>query len=152
MPTYYVADADLTEYVAAQMRLVSDEELQSPFGVIVPKANAFAYREIRQRLLARGYRTADIDAWDRREEFALDLGTWFCLRSAASTQENTDWIDKFDRRDELDSIVLTVNDEIVDIVTDNASIRTGQNTYDRQTRESFGGPDAVDYAGGAGWR
>lgn len=110
----YVTEATLKTFVAAQLRMRSGSDtLIASYDVVMPYAVAYGYGEIRGRLLNQGYSTAQIDAWDRRVEFSLDLGTWYCLRDAASLQSEDNWVEKFNRAKELDGITVLVNDVAV---------------------------------------
>lgn len=85
-------------------------DLPDHWGRIVPRAHASAVQEIYGRLLNRGFTAAQVDAWDRVEEFERDLSLYWCLvRGGAYGQIDEAALKALDRRKELDAVLLFIN-------------------------------------------
>lgn len=124
----YVSNSDLKDYFAGQLRL-KDGSSALPSGIpeiLYTRANQAAFDEILAKLRGRGYSREDIDQWDRREEFNLDLGTYWLLRSAANLEADDTWPEKFNRRAELDDVILTIDGEPVEVVSAESNIAHGR--------------------------
>jgi len=124
----YVSNSDLKDYFAGQLRL-KDGSSALPSGIpeiLYTRANQAAFDEILAKLRGRGYSREDIDQWDRREEFNLDLGTYWLLRSAANLEADDTWPEKFNRRAELDDLILTIDGEPVELVSGESNIAHGR--------------------------
>lgn len=78
---------------------------------IVSDSRTRAYNEIVSKLTDRGFTIAQIDTWDRRTEFELDIALFWCLVSGAGLAAYDDkFLKLFDRRLELDTVNLTADD------------------------------------------
>lgn len=81
---------------------------------IISDANAAAVNSIRGALLGRGYSPAQIEAWDRVQEFQTDLAIFWALVNGGVTKDYDDrLIAKLDRRAELATVDLTINGALV---------------------------------------
>lgn len=122
----YITDAELKTALAPVLRKASVHDLNPLWDGIVPDANEAAYNEIIGRLTNRGYSVAQIDQWARRYEFNRDIGLFWCLVKGAGLDGYDDkWIDRLDRREELDEVTIVIDDEVADIADTTAAIGHG---------------------------
>ncbi len=76
---------------------------------VVSQAHVAAYQEIQGRLLARGFTTAQVVLWDRGAEFERMLTIYWSLVNGGGTTAYDDrFIKQFDRRSDLDSVLVSV--------------------------------------------
>lgn len=122
----YITDANLKAYLKAHLK--SGGTLPDYWDVLIPIANTQAYNEIRRRLIGRGYLAADIDNWDEREFFSYSLGMCQLLKHAAAGDTSDTWQQKFCIADQLDTIDILVDGEVVEPVADAGEIGTGVST------------------------
>lgn len=104
----------------------------------VTAARVFAYGEIYGRLAKQGYSKAQVDAWDRLPEFGRDLGLWKISKERVVFPQGNyppeDHVIHWDRRAELDEILLTIDGEIVEPEgATGAGIVSGRMTTDGDT-------------------
>jgi hypothetical protein len=115
----WIDEADLASYVRDHLMKSQAESLRPFWDSIIRQGQKSAYNEIVSAFAARGYTLAQITAWDRGEEFQLDIGAWWALKrlgvmhSDALGQAN---LDALDRRPELHGkepdikpVVLTIS-------------------------------------------
>lgn len=109
--------SQLKARVAAQLKKASTE-LADYWDTIVEDALNAAYNEIVTVLSSRGYSSAQIADWDRGGEFEKDIGLfWALTKGAGLTGEDDRWINKLDRRKELETVSVTIDGEVVDPAT-----------------------------------
>jgi hypothetical protein len=108
----YITTSELEDYVAGYLHGDTADVLLSQVTAHSTQFVSNGYQEILGRLLNRGFTTAQIDAWDRRVEFSLDISTWFALRHIAQAEDSDLWPQKFDRREELDTVVVVSDGEV----------------------------------------
>jgi len=121
----YVTDAEVKTYFAAHLGLLSEDDTDAKYDVLIPRANSAAYNLIRGKLLQRGFTAAQVAAWDQGAEFNLDLACCYLMRTAAQTTESDLWQQKFCRKDELEDIPVMIDGEIIDPTTSTGSIGYG---------------------------
>lgn len=100
-------NAELLE--ARVARILSDNNYESDTvdEEIISSCLEASKQEIITRLRNRGYSLAQINEWARQKEFHLDIGTWYALlRLGFQRGDEEDWIEVFDRREELDDIII----------------------------------------------
>lgn len=108
-------------------------DLGSYWDNIVSDSRTRAYNEIISRLTGRGFTVAQINTWDRAAEFELDIAIYWCLVSGAGLSDPDDkYINRFDRRMELDDVWLTASGVAIDIASLGV-IGTGALSDDTQT-------------------
>lgn len=75
-----------------------------------------AKNEIIARLRTRGYTIAQINTWSRQREFNLDIGTYYALnRTTYPRDDEQDWIEFFNRAEELDEVELyTLDGDLIE--------------------------------------
>ena len=85
------------------------------WDTIIITANDSAYQEIVSRLLIRGYSKAQIDTWDRGNEFEVYIALYRALIQGANAQAYDDrWPEKLKYWvDQLAEIAIAVNGVIV---------------------------------------
>ena len=89
-------------------------EMSSKWDNIVRRSNVSAYQDIVSRLVARGFSKAQVDLWDRGAEFNVDIGLYWCLVKGGGLEAYDDkFINKLDRREELDTVLVTTSGVIV---------------------------------------
>lgn len=108
----YITASDLKDVLAAHLKLANATALPSQIDVVADQCVQAGYQEIVSRLLDRGFTQAQIDDWDRNAEFNRDLAMWFVLRHVAESDDGDLWPQKFDRREELESVVVVVDGEV----------------------------------------
>lgn len=125
----YITDTVLRTALAKRIgTTLSWLDTSSPhFDQLVTEANEQAYQTILTVLLGAGYEKATIDTWDRREEFNRRLGVCFALREGALLNEGQlaalEHVCKCE--EELKTITVTVNGEIVEPDGGNPVVGTG---------------------------
>lgn len=113
MPGPWITTEVLSQALADMLKK-SVEDLADYYTRIVPAANQAAADDITYRLMARGYSLAQIDQWDQRVTFNTDLGLFWALTKAGGLGDYSDqWVNKLDRRKELDTIALFVGGSVV---------------------------------------
>ena len=109
----FLADADLKAAVASLLSK-APADLPSLWDGIITRANADAYGDIKRRLAVRGYTIAQIDAWDDGAEFQHSIGLFWTLSRAAGLHDYNDkFVNRLDRRAELDEVVVLTGAEVV---------------------------------------
>jgi len=73
-----------------------------------------AYNAILAALVKRGVSKTNIDLWVQGEEFQLDIAAYLYFVNSAQLRggqgKGADWLDRFDRRDELADVTLVKSD------------------------------------------
>lgn len=115
MPGPWITDNALADAVASVLQRGSAADLEQFWTQErVPRANAQAANLITARLRARGFSVGSIDAWDDRESFNRALGLYFALVDGALPFGMLpEQIKLYDRRKELDTLLLTIAGEPV---------------------------------------
>lgn len=127
----YISDLDLKVALAASLHLrdVAQLDEEAPhWNAMIPAANLRAYNHVRETMLARGFTSAQIDAWDRAEEFNRRIGVCVLLEDGAVSSESLDG-QKIERvcacREELKVAQVVIDGEIVEPTTGNRPVRWG---------------------------
>ncbi len=103
----FITDNDLKTKLAANLKVADASQLPAGWTQIITDSNAAAYANIVGVLSARGYTGAQIASWDRGAEFNSDLGLFWCLVKGAGLHGNdATFIDKLDRRKELEDVAI----------------------------------------------
>ncbi len=96
-----------TEKLAAKLaKVAADNKLAFSAAeiVIYTRRLESAYDIILGALRARGLSAANVDLWQRGEEFQLDIATYWYGRDAgwgSRSDDEKDWLKVFDREEEL---------------------------------------------------
>ncbi len=92
------------------VRVLSDnnydpDEIDS---AIINSSTEDAKNEVIVRLRTRGYTIAQINTWARQREYNLDIGTYYALirLTFPREEEEQDWVEMFNRAEELDDAEL----------------------------------------------
>lgn len=89
--------------------------------------NQSAFQIILRKLLARGYTREQIDIWDERAIFNLDIATYWALRLGSTLHGITDdQVAAFNRATELDKVELIASDSIETVDEDAVSGRVAK--------------------------
>lgn len=100
----FLTDSDFRQSVADTLKM-NVSALSAYWDRLAVEAHTTAYKDIRGALLARGFSAAQIDAWDRGQEFERDLGLyWALVRGAGLHQYQREFVDALDRREELKAV------------------------------------------------
>jgi hypothetical protein len=99
-------------------KLAADHEME--FGkvdenVLVRRLEN-AYEIIKGALLTRGLTVIQISTWARGEEFQLDLATYWYAKDCgwgAKEKDEVDWTTVFNREEELMTVPLVSNDDVL---------------------------------------
>jgi len=113
---HFTTDAKFEEKIK---KLAADHNLTltAVDSIIALRRLDESYNEILGALMARGLTVAQIDLWDRGEEFQLDIATfWYCKDSGwgGKNVDEEDWTTVFDRRKELKKIPITANSVLIE--------------------------------------
>jgi len=115
VPGPYLSDDALKRALRDRLGLAASAVLPDRWNQVVTDANATGYQDILNHLRARGYTPAQIDGWDSRAVFNRDLGLFWALTNGAGLHGFDDrYINKLDRRAELDSLLILVGGVAVD--------------------------------------
>lgn len=118
----FITGPQLKQAIADMMR-VDILELDPLWDRIAAESATAAYNDIVSALSNRGYTAVEIDTWVRGAEFNRDIGLyWAFVKGAGLHSYDDKWIDKLDRREELESVYIT----IVTVGVDNFDVRSGQ--------------------------
>jgi hypothetical protein len=108
----FIIDADALVAVADALKLTGTAEMPAYWNRIVPRANAWAYGQIKQALVRRGHSTDDIDRWDEGPAYQMDLMLWRALTEGGALEGFDErWVQMLDRREELKEVILIVGEE-----------------------------------------
>ena len=126
----FINDAALKAALKDELKIAATESLATHWNSIVTRSRTAAYGFIVNKLLARGFTKAQIDQWDRGEEFETDIGVWWCLERGAAqnpdAQNEAQLAEKkLDRRWELDDIVFTIGYAVVEPEGTYGQVTTG---------------------------
>src|SRR5262245_1017408 len=103
----FISDAQLKIAVTAMLQ-TQEARLDTNWDEIVAGSNSAAYQEIVSKLAERGFSKAQIDAWPRGAEFQRHIGLFWSLTNGAGLHGYDDkFINKFDRRAELETVPIT---------------------------------------------
>lgn len=114
MPGPWISDATLKQKVADVLKKdVGD--LDPYWDRFVAEANAAATNDIMEILLGKGYTLGQIDAWDSRTTYNIDIALYHALvKGAALADYNQETVDKLDRRKRLEEqAALLINGALV---------------------------------------
>lgn len=112
MPAW-ITDDVLEAYLLDILQKIGFEAVGS-WDEIIPHANISAYHDIVSALLARGYTIDQIDAWDSRVDFNMDIGAYKCLVDGGCTKDfDETFILLKNRMLELLTLELIVDGEVV---------------------------------------
>lgn len=89
---------------------VNVAELGEYWDRLCEQAQQSAFRDIRGALITRGFTAAQVDTWDRGEEFERDIGLYWVLIRGAGVQRlySSEDIAKLDRREELKTTLVEI--------------------------------------------
>lgn len=90
------------------------EDVPDYWDTIIADGIAFADGEIFSRLIARGYTSAQVNAWDHRKSYAKKLFLWSALVEGGGLAGFDDkFIERLDVRESLDTLTLAIGGEYV---------------------------------------
>jgi hypothetical protein len=113
MPNLWVSDADLKSKLKDVLQKATFEAVTS-WDSIISDSNLSAYNYIVSALLRRGYTMDQIDAWDSRTTYEIDIGLYWSLVKGGCTKDfDETFINALDRRLELLDLELVIGGEIV---------------------------------------
>lgn len=100
----WVDFATLSDYVRDHLQKGQDITLKPWWDKLINAALRAAHGDIVTVFARRGFTPAQINQWDRRQEFQQDIGLWWALRRVATVsqgQVNHEGLEAIDRRPEL---------------------------------------------------
>ncbi len=104
----FLTDAAVLQSVADLLK-VDVASLPAYWTNVVAEAHAAAYNEMVGRLLDRGYTLAQITAWDQGVFYERMISLFWALTNGAGTSAfDPKFINQFDRRKDLDTVLLAV--------------------------------------------
>jgi hypothetical protein len=106
--TYCTDEEIKVKWTDVLLKHVDASALPDGADVSAADANQKACDEIHAKLQGRGYTKEQIDAWDRRREFNLDIAIYWCLNDYRGTEESDGWIRPYDRRKELETVAVLI--------------------------------------------
>ena len=100
-----------TLFAAKLAKVAADNKLEFNAAEIVIYTRRLenAYDIILGALRARGLSAANVDLWQRGEEYQLDIATYWYGRDAgwgSKADDEKDWLKVFDREEELATIII----------------------------------------------
>jgi len=127
----YITDSVLRDAVAISQGMTAASALPAYWLGAVPSANGRAYRKIRTVMRGRGFTTAQVDAWDDREDWNRVLGV--CLACWDVSKASEDRGEAFRREyeallEELMAADLTINGIVIDPTSAATRIAYGEFT------------------------
>lgn len=129
---YTTAAAVKTE-LANMVGAASSASLVSRYDGIVATSVEWGYQEIISALRERGYTQAQIDAWDRREEFNLSMALFWALSRGVVKQAEYNSIKQLDRRKELETVAILIDGDLADPGAGAGMVGYGSLTFDEDT-------------------
>lgn len=134
----FLLDAQTLQDISDTLKAIGVANLPKWWNTINTRSHAWAYNQILQYLLRRGYSKAVIDTWDEGAEYESDL-TIFRALSRAGALENVsaELIKGFDRRDELKEVMVMVSGKSVP--PDNPIVGQVSTGYYDHTQDIFKG-------------
>lgn len=113
MPGPWITDETLKQALADILKK-SAGDLSDYWDRIITDANQSATDDITYRLMARGYSVSQIDQWDQRVTFNRDIGLFWALTRGGGLGDYSDlWINKLDRRKELETVALFAGGTVI---------------------------------------
>lgn len=110
----FLDDDVLKSAVAARLKQDS-KDVPPWWDPIITDANVAAHNEICSALAGRGFTHDQIDSWDRGIEFQKAIGLYWVFNDGAITAAYADtFIKPKDRREELKTVTVTVDCEMID--------------------------------------
>ena len=117
--------ATLSQFVKDHLAKAPSEILKPHWDTIINQGLVAGYWTVVNAWIYRGYTKAQVDQWDRLDEYQLEIAAWFCLKRLSALQPDgvsQAQLDALDRRPELVnppkdgmvSAVLTINGEAVE--------------------------------------
>jgi len=106
----FIADTVLQTALEAILKVAQGTLLvNTPYwGNIITASNLSAYNSIVTNLQAQGFTPQQISLWDRGIEYNTDIGLYWCLIKGAALHSYDDkFMNRFDRRKELNPAVVT---------------------------------------------
>ena len=117
----------------------------------VAEAATFAYNEVRGVLESRGFSLTDVQNWDRLLEVTRDLGLWRSIvMGGAYGKFDPEVIKALDRRQELHTILVAVNDQYLKPASGEAGMAATGGPMRDDPNATFnyqGGPDNEPHYG-----
>jgi hypothetical protein len=105
----FLTDPDCLQAVADLLK-ADVPSLPSYWPGVVAAAHVSAFQEIQGRLIARGYTPAQVLQWDRGPELEKSLTIFWALTNGGGLSGYDDkFIRMYDRRKELDTVVVALN-------------------------------------------
>lgn len=123
----WITDQQLKDKLIAVLQKAS-LEVDAPWDEIIPDANKAAYDDIVEPLLKRGYTIDQIDSWDARTTYNIDIGLFWCLVKGGCTKDfDETFIMLLDRRAKLETLEIILDGEIVvpETLTGSGTIKSG---------------------------
>lgn len=118
----WITDDDLTDRLLDALQK-AELETSGAWSTTITDANRKAHRTVLTALQKRGYTLSQINRWDQRSEFNIDLGIFWALTLAGTTKNYSDtFIKPFDRREELKTIEVLIDDELVEPLSESDAI------------------------------
>lgn len=105
-----LTDTQIKQAIADALDGVSLADLATKYSNLATAANTFSAGAIKRGLMARGMTAADVLLWDDYNEYHRDLAVWYaCTNSGIGTDYDDKFLEKFDRREELKTVFLTMS-------------------------------------------
>ena len=137
-----ITNTQLRARLASIMRVSTSDttiDASSPWEQLITDAASSGYEDVVSRLMARGFTKAQVDLWRRLTEFNVDISLYWLFTKGAGLHAYDDkFINKFDRRLELDTVYVVdssdnpitptysrrINTGVISTATDNVVLDT----------------------------
>ncbi len=140
------AAAEDVKTALSDLLKLDETDMPSYWGGVCSRAAAYAYQVCRDALLSRGFLPEHVAAWDRLEEFTLDVALWKALNAGGAYDAvPKETLEGFDRREELEEVLVFVGDEWIKPTGDRPGTAASAGPTVAQTGGVFrwdDGPDA----------
>jgi len=125
MPVPFPEQRDQIRQIAAMILRRDPADWPQSWDLLLDHTRQMAWQDILTSLTARGYSPQQIERWDNCAEFLRDLTLfWLLTLAAAFTQVSESLLRRLDRRQELQTVHLTLRGQCE--APTSPAIRVGQ--------------------------
>lgn len=118
----YTDDAEMRPLLKATLQRLN-LPTTSTYDTLLPKGIVWAYRDIADILLGRGYTIAQIDAWDSAKTYNQQLALyWTIILGGVTHDYDEDYLNQLDRREDLKTVVIAAGNVVPDDETTGTTV------------------------------
>lgn len=109
----FVTNMQVQTAIASRLKLTDVTKVPASVIAMITDAINRGYQDIVSKLQGRGYTAGQVAAWDRAYEFNLDLAMFWTAVQSMNLEADDLWVQKLDRRKELDSVAVMIGGNLV---------------------------------------